>query len=134
MSPVADPSLCCWGKKVPHKPSYSYGGVTPSPRHLFYFSALTLNAHSIHLDRAYARSTDGHGDLLVHGPLTLVLMLGALRGRVARIAYRNYAPLYANDEMTLCVREAGAGAGPWDVWVEGPGGGLAVRGTAVMET
>ncbi|GAB0135401.1 hypothetical protein EsDP_00003741 [Epichloe bromicola] len=116
--------------KAPHKPSYSYS-VTPSPRHLFYFSALTFNAHAIHLDGLYARSTDGHRDLLVHGPLTLALMLDALRGRVARITYRNYAPLYVNDEMTVCVREAGAG--PWDVWVEGPGGGLAVRGAAVME-
>lgn len=35
---------------------------------LFLFSAATNNAHRIHYDREYA-ATEGHPDVLVHGPL-----------------------------------------------------------------
>ncbi|KAG5980923.1 hypothetical protein E4U55_003480 [Claviceps digitariae] len=117
--------------KAPHQPSYS-STVIPSPKHLFHFSALTFNAHSIHFDPLYARTTDHHKALLVHGPLTLALMLRELRGPVAHITYRNYAPLYASDPLRVCVREAPRRMLSRDVWVEGPDGGLAVRGTAVM--
>ncbi|EXV03330.1 MaoC like domain protein [Metarhizium robertsii] len=116
----------------PHAASWS-AKLVPTPTHLFHFSALTFNAHSIHIDPLYARSTDGHRDLLVHGPLTLALMLSVLGGGVQRISYRNHAPLYVNEEMTVCVRKPDNGGG-WDVWVEGPEGGLAVRGKAVMDT
>ncbi|KAG5919597.1 hypothetical protein E4U42_006477, partial [Claviceps africana] len=112
-------------------PTYSHTS-TPTPRHLFHFSALSFNAHAIHLDPLYARLTDGHRALLVHGPLTLALMLHALRGAVARFSYRNLAPLYADEPLRVCVREASRAGQPWDVWVEGPEGGLAVRGSAVM--
>ncbi|UNI21332.1 hypothetical protein JDV02_007331 [Purpureocillium takamizusanense] len=152
--------------KFPHPATYAVS-LTPTPTHLFHFSALTFNAHAIHLDPGYARHTDGHRGLLVHGPLSLALMLRVLAeqtggsgggggdirgsgdgagaddaiGNVRRIAYRNYAPLYADEPMTVCVRRPAA-AGPgsssssssWDVWVEGPDGGLAVKGTAEMET
>ncbi|KAG6014168.1 hypothetical protein E4U43_006854 [Claviceps pusilla] len=81
----------------------------------------------------YTRSVDSHPALLVHGPLTLALMLNALPGPVARFTYRNYAPLYVNEPLRVCVREAQReGGAPWDVWVEGPDGGMAVRGSAVM--
>ncbi|KYK56956.1 hypothetical protein DCS_03962 [Drechmeria coniospora] len=124
--------------QYPSSPSYA-ARITPRPAHLFHFSALTFNAHAIHLDRQYAMGTDGHRGLLVHGPLTLALMLrvladyaGPAAGRVARIAYRNYAPLYVDDEMRVCVRRQQDRPAIWDVWVEGPGGGLAVKGTAEM--
>ncbi|TWU73515.1 hypothetical protein ED733_002525 [Metarhizium rileyi] len=117
--------------KFPHGASWSRT-LVPTARHLFYFSALTFNAHAIHIDPLYARSTDGHRDLLVHGPLTLAIMLDALGGHVERIEYRNHAPLYVGEEMTVCVRRPDGGKS-WDVWVEGPEGGLAVKGTAVME-
>ncbi|KAG6001712.1 hypothetical protein E4U21_003890 [Claviceps maximensis] len=117
--------------KAPYKPSYS-SAVTPSAKHLFHFSALTFNAHSIHFDPLYTRFTEKHDALLVHGPLTLALMLHELRGTVAHISYRNYAPLYVDDSLRVCVRERSREGLPWDVWVEGPEGGMAVRGTAVM--
>lgn len=127
----------------PHRPTFS-ASLLPSPTHLFHFSALSFNAHAIHIDPSYARATDGHHALLVHGPLTLALMLRVLAaaaaaatgdaedapGKVRRISYRNYAPLYVNEEMRVCVREVDGR--DWDVWVEGPGG-LAVKGTAEME-
>ncbi|KAG5938223.1 hypothetical protein E4U53_008056 [Claviceps sorghi] len=117
--------------RAPHAPAYSCTAA-PSPRHLFYFSALTLNAHAIHLDPLCARLTDSHRALLVHGPLTLALMLQALRGPVARISYRNHAPLYVDEPLRVCVREASRPGHPREVWVEGPEGGIAVRGSALM--
>ncbi len=107
---------------------------------LFHFSALTYNAHAIHYDPGFARDTDGHRGLLVHGPLTLVLMLSALRARMAAaesvslIEYRNLAPLYAGEPMAVCLRRSPAAASRWDVWVEGPDGGLAVKATATTTT
>lgn len=112
--------------------------MTPTARHLFHFSALTFNAHSIHIDPEYARSTDGHRALLVHGPLSLALMLRVLAshtGRdVARLVYRNHAPLYVGERLDVCVKEKqkAQGQGEWDVWVQGPAGGLAVKGSATL--
>lgn len=114
----------------------------PSPRHLFHFSALTFNAHAIHLDPEYARSVDGHRAPLVHGPLTLALMLRVLTGHsgqpVSRFVYRNHAPLYVDEPLTVKVRpvpsrtDRGDGGATWDAWVEGPDRGLAAKGTATM--
>ncbi|TPX13764.1 uncharacterized protein E0L32_005708 [Thyridium curvatum] len=120
--------------------------LLPSQTLLFHFSALSYNAHGIHLDTQYARDVEGHRGLLVQGPLTLVLMFSALRrelgGReaVREIEYRNLAPLYCGEKMRVCVRPndkkgaaAGDGAQKWDVWIEGPDGGLAVKGVATSE-
>ena len=105
----------------------------------------------------------------MHGPLTLVLMLSALRAGLRRLQqhqqqqqqqqqqqesgsrsgssppsppyvksldYRNLAPLYVDEEMRVCVRRRtarreGAAELEWDVWIEGPEGGLAAKGSAV---
>ncbi|KAF5566899.1 mesaconyl-C4 hydratase [Fusarium napiforme] len=124
--------------KYPQPPSHSIS-LTPSPIHLFHFSALSFNAHSIHFDPQFAREVDGHRALLVHGPFTLALMLRFLNDRIGagvavhKFSYRNYAPLYVNERMAINIRkvskEDGA-EGRWDVWIEGPEGGMAVKGTA----
>ncbi|KAK1239030.1 hypothetical protein MKX08_006091 [Trichoderma sp. CBMAI-0020] len=124
--------------KYPHSPTHSVS-LVPTPSHLFHFSALTFNAHSIHLDPGYARCHDGHKTILVHGPLTLALMLrvlndhvGAERGGLVKsIVYRNYAPLYVGETMTVCVRRVGEQE--WHVWVQGPEGGMAARGSVVVD-
>ena len=114
--------------------------LTPTPALLFRFSALTFNAHRIHLDKQYCCDIESHRNLLVHGPLSLVLMLDTLRAYLAGqeraeggkarevegIEYRNVAPLYAEEVMTVCGRIKGRGR--WDVWIEGRDGGLAVKG------
>jgi hypothetical protein len=106
------------------------------------FSALTFNAHLIHLDREFARNVEGHRSLLVHGPLTQTLMLKFIGTHlesipegphiVEAIEYRNLAPLYCDDELRLCAREkVGArmdDARIYDIWIEGPTGGMAVKG------
>ncbi|KAF4458874.1 mesaconyl-C4 hydratase [Fusarium albosuccineum] len=124
--------------KYPHPSSHSVA-LTPSPTHLFHFSALSFNAHSIHIDPLYAREVDGHRALLVHGPLTLALMLRVLNDHIGpsacvrRFTYRNYAPLYVDEQMSINLRrvsrEDGV-EGRWDVWIEGPEGGMAVKGNA----
>ena len=129
--------------KAPHEATFSHV-LTPTPALLFRFSALTFNAHRIHLDKQYCREVEGHRNLLVHGPLSVILMLELLRRHlmpkgenwrgtddsmmVDRIEYRNLAPLYAEEPMKICGRPLEDGK--WELWIEGRDGGLAVRATA----
>lgn len=115
--------------------------MTPSQSLLFRFSALTFNAHLIHLDREYARDVEGYRNLLVHGPLSLVLLLHAVSANVkARskgqeviqdIQYRNIAPLHCDEEMRICgrLKHSTKNGSLYDIWIEGPSGGVAVKGT-----
>ena len=132
--------------KAPHKPSFSHS-FTPTASLLFRFSALTWNAHSIHLDKQFCRDVEGHRNLLFHGPLSLVMMSELLQrhlasrgivqmsGRyplasraVSEIEYRNMAPLYAEEEVQVCGREKENGA--FDLWIENKDGGMCVKATA----
>lgn len=47
------------------------------------------------------------------------------------IEYRNLAPLYCDEEMRICGMEkkSTADGGVYEVWIEGPTGGVAVKGT-----
>ncbi|GLA98760.1 hypothetical protein ABZX51_011876 [Aspergillus tubingensis] len=118
--------------------SYFLHRLIPNKTLLFRFSALTFNAHSIHLDKAYTQDVEGYRNLLVHGPLTLTLLLTALQGHLSKlqltvthIEYRNIAPLYVDEELAVCGKpKSGKGYTTWDVWIEGKDGRLAVRGTA----
>lgn len=75
------------------------------PRLLFRFSAVTGNAHRIHYDHPYATVVEGYPDLVVHGPLTAVLLAGFAserRGRDAQtVSFRARAPLFANRRFWL---------------------------------
>ena len=51
--------------------------VTMDPVRLFRFSALTFNSHRIHYDQPYATGEEGYPGLVVHGPLTAILLAGA---------------------------------------------------------
>jgi 3-methylfumaryl-CoA hydratase len=72
--------------------------ITPDPRLLFRFSALTFNAHRIHYDRPYAMHEEGYPGLIVHGPLTAILMLELVRQHTARaisgFSFRGQTPLF----------------------------------------
>ena len=134
--------------------------LTPRQPLLAEFSCLTHNAHRIHLDRGYAAS-EGFRNLVVHGPLSLYLMLTFLEsvipryGQISRFDYRNLAPLFCDEEMTVCARKTSdvkleaaepvvketeaeaqeANKTPheqqtWDVWITNSLGGYAVKGTA----
>ncbi|ORY59235.1 uncharacterized protein BCR38DRAFT_460541 [Pseudomassariella vexata] len=131
--------------KAPHKPTFNHT-LLPTSTLLFHYSALTFNAHQIHLNPTYCREVEGHRNLLFHGPLSLTFMVSVLRSqlgkdeRVKKIDYRNLAPLYAEEPLTVCVRQNGNGEDmadghkKWDVWVEDSRGGLCVKGSAVSNS
>ena len=72
--------------------------ITPDPRLLFRFSAVTFNAHRIHYDRRYAVEEEGYPGLVVHGPLTAILLMELVRHNAGRPAaafeFRGRAPLF----------------------------------------
>ncbi|KAL5119050.1 hypothetical protein ACEQ8H_002974 [Pleosporales sp. CAS-2024a] len=124
----------------PAEPDFSHS-LVPTRTLLFQYSALTHNAHLIHLDQHYARNVEGHRHLLVHGPLTLTLMLQVMRGYlntefagkivVASIHYQNLAPLYCNEEMRICIKRKNKPLqGPlcYQIWIEVPPGRMTVKG------
>lgn len=47
--------------------------------------------------------------------------------------YRNLIPLFAGEEMKVCVRRGPEKEDKLDVWIEEPGGGYAVKGTALID-
>ncbi|KAF2091115.1 hypothetical protein K490DRAFT_62436 [Saccharata proteae CBS 121410] len=131
--------------KPQHKPEFEHTFI-PTQSLLFRFSALTFNAHRIHLDREYCRTVEGHRDLLVHGPLSLTMLLTILQDEIPetstyidRIDYRNLAPLYCNEPVRLCGRRApidpkSRDVWKYDLWVETPAGGIAVKATATVKS
>ncbi len=107
--------------------------VTPDPRLLFRFSALTFNAHRIHYDRPYAIGEEGYPGLVVHGPLTAVLLMELLRRQVTRpvqeYSFRGLAPLFDLAPFRLvCTPEDGGYA----LAAQGPDGTLAMSARAVL--
>ena len=143
----------------PADPIFSQG-MLPSPTLLFRFSALTRNAHAIHLDANYARQVYGLPKPLVHGPLTSVLMLDILGQALAlhsieadcayvvrTLEYKNLQPIFVNEHITIAckrlhdVQPQGRKFMPrlgkkwekWDVWIQkgaGKHASLSVRGSA----
>ncbi|MBK7354924.1 MaoC family dehydratase N-terminal domain-containing protein [Propionivibrio sp.] len=92
---VPSPQVVAW----PAAPENAWTRiVTPDPRLLFRFSALTFNAHRIHYDRPYATGEEGYPGLVVHGPLTAVLLMELVRHSATRPArtfsFRGLAPLF----------------------------------------
>jgi 3-methylfumaryl-CoA hydratase len=75
------------------------------PRLLFRFSAVTNNAHRIHYDHPYATEVEGYPGLVVHGPLTAILLAELARTRrgtdARSLSYRARAPHFANQRFWL---------------------------------
>ncbi|KIY43405.1 hypothetical protein FISHEDRAFT_10860, partial [Fistulina hepatica ATCC 64428] len=113
-------------KNIP--PSYDFAiDFLPTPTTLFRFSALTFNAHQIHLDKAYAQIREHYPERLVHGPLTALMLLEytgmKCMGRTIRsFEYRAENPfpvgdackIYGvatdKDNLTLWCKDANIGA------------------------
>jgi 3-methylfumaryl-CoA hydratase len=72
---------------------------------LFRFSAVTNNAHRIHYDYPYATQVEGYPDLVVHGPLTALLLTEFAHSRTGadarHVAFRARAPIFANHRLWL---------------------------------
>lgn len=108
--------------------------IVPNAQLLFRFSALTFNAHSIHLDPDFCRNQEGHRDLLFHGPMSYTFLVTLLRDNLPRgevisyVEYRNLAPVYCNEPVTFC--GAKVDEGKYEIWILGPDGGVKVKGSA----
>lgn len=71
---------------------------------LFRFSALTYNGHRIHYDRPYATGEEGYPDLVVHGPLTAMMLAGLAetdRGPLSSLTFRARKPLFRGKPVAL---------------------------------
>ena len=79
--------------------------IMPDPVLLFRFSALTFNAHRIHYDRPYATDVAGYPGLIVHAPLTAVLLAELIRANMQRqlkaLEFRALAPLFDTGPVQL---------------------------------
>lgn len=77
---------------------------------LFRFSALTFNSHKIHYDKEYATETEGYPNLVVHGPLLLVLMLNEFKTKtdgkvIEEVEYRATGPVFLGEEITITSKD-----------------------------
>jgi 3-methylfumaryl-CoA hydratase len=93
--PLSPPQLV----EMPVVPSGAWSRIiVPDTRLLFRFSALTFNAHRIHYDRPHATSEEGYPGLVVHGPLTAMLLLQLVRENTTRAVrafrFRSQSPLF----------------------------------------
>lgn len=79
--------------------------VVPTSSMLFRFSALTFNAHKIHYDQDFTRNVELYPDLVVHGPLTALLLADfACRRndrRLREFAFRARRPMFVDRPITL---------------------------------
>ena len=106
--------------------------VTPDPRLLFRYSALTFNTHRIHYDAPYAREVERYRGLVVHGPLTasLLLQLAARElgeNAVDSFEFRGVSPAVAGEELTLVMHHPDEGTGEFGM------GAFAADGRQVMK-
>lgn len=95
---------------------------------LFRYSALTFNAHRIHYDHRFTTETEGYRDVVVHGPLTALLLLEAAKrhggGAPRAYRYRGHAPLFVDEPITLAGK---ASKGETALWAAGPQGRIAME-------
>ncbi|MEP3051903.1 MAG: MaoC family dehydratase N-terminal domain-containing protein [Erythrobacter sp.] len=105
--------------------------LTPDPRLLFRYSALTFNSHRIHYDVPYAQDKERYRGLVVHGPLTASLLL-QLAGRelgsnaAKTFQFRGKSPGIAGEVLHLALRQNPDQAGAFEL------GAFAADGRQVM--
>ena len=76
---------------------------------LFRYSALTFNAHRIHLDRTYCAQNYGSSRVVAHAPLQATLVARAAEmggGRLAHFRFRALNPLREGDGFAIEVDRA----------------------------
>jgi 3-methylfumaryl-CoA hydratase len=83
--------------------------TTTDPVLLFRFSALTFNGHRIHYDHPYTTQVEGYPGLVVHGPLSALLLMRSGCAHVgkapATFRYRGLSPLFCGDPIALVGRQ-----------------------------
>lgn len=92
----------------------AHRALTPDPRLLFRYSALTFNTHRIHYDAPYSREVERYRGLVVHGPLTASLLLQLAASELGEnalcsFAFRGVSPAIAGEELHLAMRKSEEG-------------------------
>jgi 3-methylfumaryl-CoA hydratase len=108
--------------------------MAPDPVLLFRFSALTFNSHRIHYDRPWATEVEGYPGLVVHGPLTAILLIDFARDHSAGRRFRSdttqaRAPLFDTAPFELRGRPTADGRGA-ELWAVTPEGTVAMSARA----
>lgn len=129
------------GEGVPAEPPVWSEPFAADEVTLFRFSALTFNGHRIHYDRRYATEVEGYPDVVVHGPLLALSLLGAgTRWTAAaqsaeplmgwRFGYRARRPVFCRETVRLLGRGASAeDGGGLELLVRHPDRGTAMDAT-----
>jgi hydroxyacyl-ACP dehydratase HTD2-like protein with hotdog domain len=52
--------------------------------------------------------------------------------KIRSFSYRNLAPLYAQEEMRVCLKRDREKTEKFEVWIEGRSGGYTVKGSATI--
>lgn len=134
-------------RSQPHVDDLSVGDELPtatksaSRAQLFLYSAATWNPHRIHYDRDYA-ATEGHPDVLVHGPLQgawltqyLTDWAGPL-GRLVAVAWQNRASAFPDHTLELGGRvtalDTASGRVELEVWERDADGRVLMPATATV--
>ena len=85
---------------------------------LFRMSALTFNAHRIHYDKPWATQVEGHRNVVVHGPFSLLAMVDLWRDESGKdgiiypksVEYRATSPVYAGEGHRAVISKKGSEA------------------------
>jgi len=97
VTPPAGPAV-----ELPPTPGWRES-VLPSTTLLFRFSAVTFNGHRIHYDQDYATRGEHYPDLVVHGPLTAMLLAQSASHHLGKplqsFAYRASSPLFVDQPV-----------------------------------
>lgn len=117
-----------------HKKSQWSRTIHPDPVLLFRYSALTFNSHRIHYDRAYCLENEGYPGLVVHGPLTMTLLLDLLHRNhpealIKEVNCRAISPLFDTALYTVhgCVDVDNS-----TLWAIGPNGEMAMHAIVIL--
>lgn len=110
--------------------------VNPTSVMLFRFSAVTFNPHRIHYDHPYTTASEGYPALLVHGPLTAILLLDLARDNhpgatMTGFEMRAMAPLFADRPFRIMGRPR-EGANACDLWAVTPENTVAMQASATF--
>jgi 3-methylfumaryl-CoA hydratase len=111
----------------------------PGTALLFRFSAVTFNGHRIHYDRDYATRIEGYPGLVVHGPLTAMLLAGSASlhlGKPLRsFAFRASSPLFVDQPLRIDgAVDANTGGGTATMTATRIDGAVAMSATATAAT
>lgn len=103
---------------------------------LFRFSAVIFNPHRIHYDHPYTTGVEGYPGLVVHGPLTAILLHELARQnmpdrQMATFSMSARAPLFATEDIRLVGKLTETGTG-CDLFALTPKGNVAMQANATF--